>query len=176
MKESQEVKFLRFFVFNKTLTTPKHFQNKQAVLSHHQVRQIGEIDMADYVMNKNESFQFTYSAKQQEEVERIRSKYLPKEESKMEKLIKLDKKAEQPGQIVSIATGVIGALLLGVGMTCTMVWNTSIVVFVAGILIGLVGMAVAGIAYPLYINITKKERAKIADQIIALTNELSLEN
>jgi len=130
--------------------------------------------MSDYVANKNESFEFTYSAKQQEEVERIRSKYLPKEESKMEKLIKLDKKAEQPGQIVSIATGVIGMLLLGVGMCCTMVWNTSIGMFVGGILIGLVGMAVAGIAYPLYINITKKEREKIADQIIALSEELSL--
>ena len=130
--------------------------------------------MADYVMNKNESFEFTYSAKQQEEVERIRSKYLPKEESKMDKLIKLDKKAEVPGQIASIATGVIGALLLGVGMSCTMVWNTSMVVFIAGIVIGLVGMAVAGAAYPIYKKVTEKERAKIADQIIALTNELSL--
>ena len=130
--------------------------------------------MADYVMNKNESFEFTYSAKQQEEVERIRSKYLPKEESKMDKLIKLDKQAEVPGQIASIATGVIGALLLGVGMSCTMVWNTSMVVFIAGIVIGLVGMAVAGAAYPIYKKVTEKERAKIADQIIALTNELSL--
>ena len=92
----------------------------------------------------------------------------------MEKLIKLDKQAEVPGQIASIAAGVIGTLLLGLGMTCTMVWNTSIGVFVAGILIGLVGIAVIGIAYPLYINITKKERAKIADQIIALSEELSL--
>ena len=130
--------------------------------------------MADYVMNKNESFEFTYSAKQQEEVERIRSKYLPKEESKMDKLIKLDKQAEVPGQIASIATGVIGALLLGVGMSCTMVWNTSMVVFIAGIVIGLVGMAVIGAAYPIYKKVTEKERAKIADQIIALTNELSL--
>ena len=130
--------------------------------------------MADYVMNKNESFEFTYSAKQQEEVERIRSKYIPKEESKMDKLIKLDKQAEVPGQIASIATGVIGALLLGVGMSCTMVWNTSMVVFIAGIVIGLVGMAVAGAAYPIYKKVTEKERAKIADQIIALTNELSL--
>ena len=130
--------------------------------------------MADYVMNKNESFEFTYSAKQQEEVERIRSKYLPKEESKMDKLIKLDKQAEVPGQIASIATGVIGALLLGVGMSCTMVWNTSMVVFITGIVIGLVGMAVAGAAYPIYKKVTEKERAKIADQIIALTNELSL--
>ena len=130
--------------------------------------------MADYVMNKNESFEFTYSAKQQEEVERIRSKYIPKEESKMDKLIKLDKQAEVPGQIASIATGVIGALLLGVGMSCTMVWNTSMVVFIAGIVIGLVGMAVIGAAYPIYKKVTEKERAKIADQIIALTNELSL--
>jgi len=160
--------------FNKSLTTPKHFQNKRTVSSHHQMKQIGETEMADYVVNKTESFEFTYSAKQQEEVERIRSKYLPKEETKMEKLIKLDKQAEVPGQIASIAAGVIGTLLLGLGMTCTMVWNTSIGVFVAGILIGLVGIAVIGIAYPLYINITKKERAKIADQIIALSEELSL--
>ena len=130
--------------------------------------------MADYVMNKNESFEFTYSAKQQEEVERIRSKYLPKEESKMDRLIKLDKKAEKPGQIASIAAGVIGTLLLGLGMTCTMVWNTSISVFIIGIIIGLVGMAVAAAAYPIYKKVTEKERAKIADEIIALTNELSL--
>ena len=132
--------------------------------------------MADYVMNKNASFEFTYSAKQQEEVERIRSKYLPKEESKMDKLIKLDRQAEQPGQIASIATGVIGTLLLGAGMSCTMVWGANLGVFIAGIMIGLVGMAVVGAAYPIYKKVTEKERAKVADQIIALSNELSLEN
>ncbi len=132
--------------------------------------------MADYVVNKTESFEFTYSAKQQEEVERIRSKYLPKQETKMEKLIKLDKQAEVPGQIASIATGVCGALILGVGMCCTMVWNTSVGIFIAGILIGLVGMAVVSVAYPIYKKVTANQRAKIADQIIALSNELSLEN
>ncbi len=130
--------------------------------------------MADCTI-KNETFEFTYSASQQEEVERIRNKYLPKQESKMEKLINLDKKAEQPGQVASIATGVVGCLLLGVGMCCTMVWNTSLGIFIGGILIGLIGMAVAGVAYPIYKKVTENERAKIADQIIALTNELSLE-
>ena len=132
--------------------------------------------MADYVVNKNETFEFTYSAKQQEEVERIRNKYLPKQESKMEQLIKLDKQAEVPGQIASIAAGTIGLLLLGVGMCCTMVWNTSMGIFVIGVTVGLLGMAVASVAYPLYKKVTEKERAKIADQIIALSNELSLEN
>lgn len=129
--------------------------------------------MADYVVNK-ETFEFTYSAKQQEEVERIRNKYLPKQESKMEQLIKLDKQAEQPGQIASIVAGTIGSLLLGVGMCCTMVWNTSVGMFVGGVLIGLIGLAILGVAYPIYKKVTANERAKIADQIIALSDELSL--
>ncbi len=129
--------------------------------------------MADYIVN-NETFEFTYSAKQQEEVERIRNKYIPKQESKMEQLIKLDKKAEQPGQIVSIATGIIGVLLLGIGMCCTMVWNSSIGMFVGGVILGIIGMVIAGFAFPLYRKVTEKERGKIAEQIIALSEELSL--
>lgn len=131
--------------------------------------------MADYVVN-NETFEFTYSAKQQEEIEQIRNKYLPKQESKMEQLRRLDQQAEQPGMKASITVGSIGALLLGIGMCCTMVWNSSIGMFVGGIIIGVIGMAIVGTAYPLYKKITEKQRAKIADQIIALSNELSLEN
>jgi len=130
--------------------------------------------MADYVVNKN--FEFTYSAKQQEEVEKIRSKYLPKEETKMEKLIKLDKKAEQPGQIASIAVGTIGALLLGAGMSCTILQTANIGAFIGGIVVGVLGLVLIRTAYPIYKKVTEKERAKIADEIIALTNELSLEN
>lgn len=129
--------------------------------------------MADYVMDK-EGFAFTYSAKQQSEVEKIRSKYIKKEETKMEKLIRLDKKAERPGTIASIVIGTIGCLILGGGMCCTMVWNASIEIFIIGIVIGILGMVVAGFAYPTYKKITKKEREKIADQIIALSNELSV--
>ena len=130
--------------------------------------------MSEYVMNQNEqkSFEYTYSAAQQEEIKKIRSKYLPKQESKIEQLRRLDKNAEKPGTITAIAVGVIGALIMGVGMCCTMVWNTSMVVFVAGIVIGILGMTIAGVAYPLYKSITKKQRAKIADQIIALSNEI----
>ena len=121
-------------------------------------------------------FEYTYSAKQQKEIENIRKKYLPKEEDKMETLRRLDRSTETRGVIAALVLGIIGSLLLGVGMCCTMVWNTGIGMFVGGILIGLVGMAVAGAAYPLYKKITADERAKIADQIIALSNELSLEN
>ena len=130
--------------------------------------------MADITVNKTETFEYTYSAKQQEEIEKIRNKYLPKQESKMEQLKKLDKSAEKPGTIVAMVFGVIGSLVMGTGMCCTMVWNTSLAVFVVGIVIGLIGMAVAGVAYPLYVSITKKQRAKIADQVLKLSEEINL--
>ena len=59
---------------------------------------------------------YTYSARQQEEVKKIREKYLPAEEDKMEQLRRLDESAVRPGTVASIILGVIGALLLGVGM------------------------------------------------------------
>ena len=129
--------------------------------------------MADCAIDK-ESFVFTYSAKQQSEIEKIKSKYIQKEESKMEKLIRLDKKAERPGTIASMVLGLVGTLILGVGMCFTLVWNTSIEIFIAGIVIGILGMVIAGFAYPTYKRVTKKERAKIADEIITLSNELSV--
>lgn len=128
--------------------------------------------MTDCVANKEDAFVYTYSAKKSKEIEKIRSKYLLKEESKLEKLIRLDKQTEKKGQAFSIALGVIGSLLLGVGMCCAMVWNVGIVTMVIGIIIGIFGMGIMGLAYPTYKKLTARERAKIAEQIIALSNEL----
>lgn len=129
--------------------------------------------MTDYAVNEKEAFEYTYSAKQQDEIERIRSKYVPKKESKMEQLRKLDQKAERPGIIVALALGVVGTLIFGTGMCCTMLWADK--VFVLGIFLGIIGLGIALVAYPVYVKITASERAKVAEQIIALSNELSLE-
>lgn len=120
--------------------------------------------------NKN-TFTYTYSAKQQEEVQRIRKKYLPPEEDKMEQLRRLDRSSTRKGTIVSIIVGVAGCLLLGVGMCCTMVWMESL--FIPGVVIGVAGIAVVAAAYPLFNAITKKERERLAPQILKLTEELS---
>ncbi len=120
--------------------------------------------------NKN-TFTYTYSAKQQEEVQRIRKKYLPPEEDKMEQLRRLDRSSTRKGTIVSIIVGAAGCLLLGVGMCCTMVWMESL--FIPGVVIGVVGIAVVAAAYPLFNAITKKERERLAPQILKLTEELS---
>lgn len=124
------------------------------------------------VMNDNKSFEYTYSAKQQQEIENIRKKYLPRKEDKMETLRRLDKGAEKPGIITALVVGIIGTMFLGIGMCCCMVWADS--VFVLGIVVGILGIAILSLAYPLYIRITRKQREKIADQILALSEEISL--
>lgn len=126
------------------------------------------------VVNESQSFQYSYSAKRQKEIEDIRKKYLPKEEDKLETLKRLDKEAEKPGTVASLVVGIIGTLLLGIGMCCTMVWGSSMMVFLLGIIIGIIGIAILSMAYPLYRKITKKQRGKIAEQILALSEEISL--
>lgn len=117
-----------------------------------------------------DDFEYTYSAPEQEEVRRIREKYIPKEESKLEKLQRLDASVTRKGTAVSIAVGTISCLILGTGMSCCMVWSDSY--FLAGIFIGLIGLAGISAAYPLYAIITRKERERIAPEILRLTDEL----
>lgn len=117
-----------------------------------------------------EAFHYTYSAKQQKEIEDIRKKYVAKEEDKMEQLRKLDQRTTTKGTMVSIIVGIIGCLILGVGMCCTMVWQG--MWFIPGVIIGLIGIGIVAAAYPVYNRVMKKEREKIAPEIIRLTDEL----
>lgn len=124
--------------------------------------------------NKKETFEYTYSAAQQDEIEKIRRKYLPKEDStedKMELLRKLDRDVTKSGTIWGLVLGILGCLILGTGMSCCMVWADSL--FVIGIIVGVLGMVVIGLAYPVYAKITARERERIAPKILALTEELS---
>ena len=92
---------------------------------------------------EKDTFHFSYSAKQQEEIRRIREKYVAKEENKMEQLRKLDESATRPGTIAAIIVGIIGALLLGIGMCCTMIWAETM--FLPGIVIGVAGIRLSAV-------------------------------
>lgn len=121
--------------------------------------------------DNKDTFNYSYSAKQQEEIRKIREKYVPKEENKMEQLRRLDASATKPGTIAAITVGIISTLILGIGMCCVMVWADRF--FILGIIIGLAGIAGMIFTYPLYNCITKKHREKLAPEIIRLTDELS---
>ena len=126
-------------------------------------------------MENKEGFSYTYSASQQQEVESIRKKYLPKEEDKMAQLRKLHRSASEKAQAWSIALGVIGVLILGTGMSICMteigakLGNLALLI---GVFVGLVGMVLVALAYPVYNRVLKKQREKIAPEILRLSDEL----
>ncbi|MBQ4642036.1 MAG: hypothetical protein IJB47_05455 [Oscillospiraceae bacterium] len=129
---------------------------------------------------EKETFNYTYSAKQQEEIKAIRKKYSAPEEKedKMAQLRRLDHGVTQKAQAVSLVFGVIGALILGFGMSLAMTDLGEILgsyrgmSMLFGIIIGVVGIILVSLAYPLYNRIVKKEREKIAPEILRLTDEL----
>ena len=124
---------------------------------------------------ENHSFEYTYSAQRQQEVEEIRKIYLPKEEDKMEQLRKLHSIPTQKAQSASIAVGVIGALILGTGMSLCMTELGAALgrlAMIIGVAVGLIGIVLVGAAYPLYNRVLKTQREKIALEILRLTDEL----
>jgi len=126
-------------------------------------------------MEQHESFEYTYSAAQQQEVEAIRRKYLPKEEDKLAQLRKLHNSATKKAQAWAITLGVIGALILGTGMSLCMTELSGFLggtAMFVGIPVGIVGIVLVALAWPLYNRILQKERRKIAPEILRMTDEL----
>lgn len=117
-----------------------------------------------------EVFEFSYSAAQREEIQKIRSKYAPAEPDKMQRLRSLDEKVNRKATGVSIIVGLVGMMLLGLGMTCCLEWSETF--FVPGIFIGIAGLAGMSVAPPVHNYVLKKERQKIAPEVIKLTDEL----
>ena len=122
-------------------------------------------------MENNDKFEYTYSAKQQTELENIRKKYLPQEESKMDRLRRLDESVTHPGTMISIIVGIVGTLIMGFGMCLCLEWFE----FIPGVIVGTAGMAILAAAYPIYSKITQKQREKIAPEILRLTDEIENE-
>ncbi len=128
--------------------------------------------------NTDTSFKYTYSAKEQEEIRKIRQKYQDKEENGISRLRKLDAKVSQKATMVSLILGIVGALVMGTGMSLIMttfgslLGLTGVFGLVVGVVIGLVGIIMVVLAYPVYNIVLKKEREKIAPQILRLTEEL----
>ena len=130
--------------------------------------------------NKN-SFEYTYSAKEQAELKKIREKYAPvtEVEDKMTRLRKLDASVTNTAQTVALVVGVIGSLTLGFGMSLIMSDFGKILGLNAdnsmliGIIVGAIGGIIAGVAYPIYNLIVKSRRKKLAPEILRLADELS---
>lgn len=134
----------------------------------------------DHNNQEQNGFAYTYSAKEQAELKRIRDQYTaPTEaEDKMARLRRLDASVTNTAQAVALVFGVIGTLILGFGMSLIMTelgdflgWN-GYMATVIGMIVGVVGGILASLAYPIYNAIVKVKRKKLAPEILRLTDEL----
>lgn len=131
--------------------------------------------------NKNENgFSYSYSAREQEEIKRIRKKYAEDsartDESSIERLRRLDASVTKKGTTVSLIVGTLGSILMGSGMSLVMTdlgaLLPGLLSLFIGIAVGVVGIVGVALAYPIYKAITKKERERIAPEVLRITEEL----
>ena len=128
--------------------------------------------------NTDTGFKYTYSAKEQDEIKRIRQKYQSQEEDTMTRLRKLDESATSKATVVALVLGIVGALILGTGMSLIMtdlavlLGMTGMTNVIVGIVLGVFGIVLVALAYPMYSKILKRERERIAPEILRLTDEL----
>ena len=121
-------------------------------------------------MNEN-AFSYTYSASENQEVLRIRKKYLPKEETKLEELKRLDSLVHSSGVIQGLCAGIGGCLVFGLGLCLAMevighmIW--------LGVILGLVGTAGMLAAFPIYRKIFHKAKSQHSPRILELASQLS---
>lgn len=121
-------------------------------------------------MDNSAGFSLVYSGKVNEEVERIRAQYIPREKSKIERLRELDLEAQSAGMIESLSVGVVGILTFGIGMCMglgVLPGGTLLAV-----ILGLVGAVIMAAAYPLYRRILDKKRKELTPEILRLSEEI----
>lgn len=128
-------------------------------------------------MENEKTVVYDYSAKETSEIRQIRAKYLPREESKLDELRRLDSAVRNSGRVESITVGIIGALIFGVGMCLAMqVIAEGVWAVVLGVLVGLVGAVVMLCAYPICRKISDRAKARLAPRILELSEELPSTN
>jgi hypothetical protein len=119
------------------------------------------------VMNKND---------QEFLVQKIRTQYTEKEHTGFDELKKLDLKVKRPANVFAYIFGSISAMIMGSGMSLVMTDIGEAVgiadPMIPGIVIGIAGMLMATINYPIYKGILDSRRKKYADKIIALSDKI----
>jgi hypothetical protein len=125
-------------------------------------------------MEQQKVFSYTYSAANHQEVLRIRQKYLPQSESKLDELKRLDGLVQSSGVTESLCAGIGGCLIFGLGLCLAMEVIGNMVWL--GILLGLAGMAGMLAAFPVYRKVFNKAKMRYSPRILELAAELSGQN
>ena len=117
-------------------------------------------------MENKKGFNYTYSAKEQDEIKKIRKKYtlMAEPEDKMTALRRLDASVYSKATAISLIVGIIGALVMGFGMSLILTDIAAplsqALVMIIGVIFGIIGMVMVSLAYPLYNKTLKKNARK----------------
>ena len=104
-------------------------------------------------------------------VENIRKGYEEKKTTKLDELKALDRRTKRPAQIFAYIFGSLGALVLGGGM-CLAMPEVIEGYMPLGICIGIVGIIMASVNYPIYKAILNSRKRKVSDEIMRISNEI----
>ena len=115
-------------------------------------------------------FHYNYSAQQNKEVQSIRDKYLPKQETGLDELRRLDRQVSNAGFVPGLVVGVLSCLVFGLGMCFAM--GALPKSMVLGVLFGVIGSAGMAMAYPLYRYRFQKTKERLQPRILSLAAEL----
>ena len=109
-------------------------------------------------------------------VQKIRTQYTEKEHTRLDELKELDEQVKRPAAVFAYVFGTLSAIIMGSGMSLVMTDIGAQLgmteTMVPGIVIGVIGMAMAIVNYPMYSKILGARRKKYADRIIALSDSL----
>lgn len=125
-------------------------------------RKEGVSDMAEYNPLKEDAAK----------AEAIRRRYMEKGTTKLDQLQALDAKVKTPGTVLSSMLGIVGALVMGTGMSNIMVWNNMTV----GLALGIPGLIMLCLAWPVYKAVTGSRRKKYAQQVMELSGAIIKED
>lgn len=113
---------------------------------------------------------------QQFMAQRIRTQYMEKQWAELDTLRKLDTKVKRPANVFAYVFGSISAIVMGSGMSLVMTDIGSVLglsnTMILGIAIGVVGLGMALLTYPIYKKILNSRKKKYSADIIKLSDKI----
>ncbi len=117
---------------------------------------------------------------QQFMAQKIRAQYTEKTTTELDALRELDSKVRRPANVFAYVFGSISAIIMGSGMSFVMTDLASQLglgdMMIPGIAIGVVGMALALVNYPIYKAILNSRKKKYGAEILALSEKILKNN
>ena len=118
-------------------------------------------------MNKND---------QQFMAQKIRTQYMEKQSTDLDALRVLDTKVKRPANVFAYVFGSVSAIIMGAGMSLVMTEIGAILgmtnTLIPGIVIGIAGMGMALVNYPIYKGILARHKKKYGAEILALSEKI----